>query len=323
MHRHAIGHRRSPGGVGAGDEIASELHRRQLAGTVAGKPRLDPRRMALRRRLHGFGTRIGPAYRTVGFPGRQCDQRLHREIELTAETAAAGRRDDANARGIHAQDERDLVAIHVRGLCAGENLDALADPPGIACLRLEIGMLDERRLESAARRRPSLSEAGCRVALLEETAGEHIVGAEPVQHRRARCQGSLDRQNRLARMPLDRQILLRDGLDRRLVADQRHHRFAAIVHAAFGQHGLVLDIGIDAIGVVRHVGRRQHEGETGMPALQFVERTESKGGARMGRTHRTKPEAVSRIRIRAEFLGPGQFGGTIELGDTGADRRPA
>ena len=50
---------------------------------------------------------------------------------------------------IEAHDQGHLVAVHIGRLGAGEDLDAIADAPGIARLRLDIGMLDEGGLEDA------------------------------------------------------------------------------------------------------------------------------------------------------------------------------
>ncbi len=55
----------------------------------------------------------------------------------------------------------------------------------------------------------------------------------------------------------DRHVLVADGFDRVARADERDHRIAAIARQAIGQHRLVLDGGVDAIEVGRHVARRQ------------------------------------------------------------------
>ena len=56
-------------------------------------------------------------------------------------------------------------------------------------------------------------------------------------------------------LPVDGQLVLGDALDRGAVAHQGQHRLAAIAHpAACGQDRLVLDVGIDAEAVARHIG---------------------------------------------------------------------
>ena len=55
--------------------------------------------------------------------------------------------------GVDAEHARGLVAVHVGRLRAGGDLHPLADRHGVAGLRLDIGVLDERGLEAALDRR--------------------------------------------------------------------------------------------------------------------------------------------------------------------------
>ena len=81
------------------------------------------------------------------------------------------------------------------------------------------------------------------------------------------------------------------------VADQRHHRLAAIAHLAVGQHRLVLDVGIDAEAVERHVGGRQHGGQAPAQRRQVAQR---EARPRMRRAHDADPQRIGRNGIGAE-----------------------
>jgi hypothetical protein len=64
------------------------------------------------------------------------------EVELAAEPATAGGRNDPNLTGPEAEDQRDLVAVHVRRLRADRELDPVADAPGDARLQDQVRVLD-------------------------------------------------------------------------------------------------------------------------------------------------------------------------------------
>ena len=97
MDRHAVRDRRAPGGVGAGVEVGLHLEGGEPAVCVGGRLRPDARRMALGGRGHRLGAadrRCAPAASSTMRGDRE--QRLHRDVELAAEAAAAGGRADAH-----------------------------------------------------------------------------------------------------------------------------------------------------------------------------------------------------------------------------------
>ena len=73
------------------------------------------------------GRGIDAADRPVEDERGDRDERLEREVELAAEAAAAGARDDAHAVGRQAEDQGELVAVHVRRLGGHEDLDPVVD----------------------------------------------------------------------------------------------------------------------------------------------------------------------------------------------------
>ena len=149
MHRHAIGDGRTPGGVGAGVEVGREIHRRQPPVARRAHFRADAGGMALGRRHDRFGARIDHPDRAIEPPRGERDERLDRQVQLRAESAADRGRDDAHLRRRDAENLRDVVAIHVGRLRAGLDFDAIADASRKAGFRLDIGVLDEAGLERA------------------------------------------------------------------------------------------------------------------------------------------------------------------------------
>jgi hypothetical protein len=112
--------------------------------------------------------RIDAAHGTVEQPRSGRDQRLEREVELAAETAADCRGDDPHLLLRKAEHQRQLVAIHVGRLRAGEDLDTVADAARVSGLRFDIGMLDETRPELALGNRRRRGE--CRLDIAAEDA---------------------------------------------------------------------------------------------------------------------------------------------------------
>ena len=111
--------------------------------------------MPLGRRPHRFRAREHHADRAVQHPGRQRDERLDPEVQLAAEPATARTGDHADLLVGEAEDERDLVAVHVRGLGGREDGDPVADPLRIPGLGFDVGVLDVARSRTCrSRRRP-------------------------------------------------------------------------------------------------------------------------------------------------------------------------
>ena len=189
--------------------------------------------MALRARGHRL--RAGPdgadGSPVVEAPGRDRDQRMDAEVELAAEAAAAGGRDDPHLVRADAEDQRDLVAVHVRRLGADRELDPVADAARDAGLGLDVRVLDERRLDLDLRghRRASRAQRrrrrGASAAADEDVAGRGVVQRagrpDRAPRRRPRTGGSgsqvigssasLDRRRASARRRRARESPRRDG----------------------------------------------------------------------------------------------------------------
>ena len=111
------------------------------------------------------------------------------EVELAAEPAAAGGRDDPHLVRPEAEDQRDLVAIHVRRLRADRELDPVADPARDPGLGLDVRVLDERRLDLDVRGHRRGGERGVDVAARDAAADEDVAGRRVVERRGIRGEG--------------------------------------------------------------------------------------------------------------------------------------
>ena len=147
---------------------------------VAGEARPHPGRVALRGRGHRLGPRVNRSDRPAELPRRDREQRLYRDVELAAEPAADRRGDDVHPPGLDPENARGLVAIHVRGLGAREDPDALADPLGVARFRLDVRVLDEAGRELALGHVRRRGDRRVDVALHDPAADKDVVGVRRV-----------------------------------------------------------------------------------------------------------------------------------------------
>ena len=183
-----------------------------------------------------------------------------------------------------------------------------------AGLGLDIGVLDEGGLERALGHGGAVGEGVADVAALHAALQQQVAAAcrpAPAAHRRA-VAASMPTDRRLRR-PGDRHVLVADRQHDGALADQRHDRLAAIAHLAVGQHRLVLDVGIDAEAVERHVGRRQHA------------RPRPRGAAasRSPSVKRARACGERTTRIHERIGGHGVGAEPLAARDLGARRRPA
>ena len=278
--------------------------------------------MPLRRGGHRLDARIDHAHRPAHLPGRDREERLHRDVELAAEAAAAAGGPDAHVLGRNAEHARGLVAVHVGRLGAGDDLDRVrAGGRGVAGLGLDIGVLDEARAERAFGRCAPLGRlAGIRIAAAQAAAGQDVVGPRGVERRRAVGERRLDAGERHERRPGDRNLRLVDAIQRLARADEPEHRFAAEAHFAGREDRLVLGVREDAEGVLaRHVGRRDDRLEPGVPGSKRFEVAERERRARMRRADDAQPQRLRRRLVGAEFFAAGHLRPAVEPGNARAD----
>ena len=277
--------------------------------------------MALGRRSHRLDPVEHRADRPVEVPRRHRQQHLERAVDLAAEPASAGAGQHADRVDGKAEHVGDLVAVHVRRLGGGRQLQPVADTPRPTRLGLDIGVLDEGGLEAALDHHVRFRERGIGIALLHEAAPHHVVVVAGVDDGRAFRHRGLDPVDMRADLVMDRHVLVADAVHRLVVPDQSQHGLAAILHLAVGEHRLVLDVRIDAEGVESgHVRRTQHPDEAGMGIEQGLEIADREGRAPVRRAHRAHPERVGRGAVRAEDLAAVDLAPSVGLGHPGADR---
>ena len=256
--------------------------------------------MSLGRRRHALDAVPYGTHGPLQNPARYGQQGLHRDIELAAKTATTSRGDDAHALLCKAKHPRHLVPVHVGRLRAGKDLHALADATGIARLGLDIGVLDKTGLEAAFSHMSGNENGLIGIAFLHEAARQHIIRFEIMQ-RRISNQPLSNPDGRGLDLPGDWQISDCHGVDAVRLAHQRQDRFAAIANLTIGQHGLILEIGIDAEGILaRHIMRCQNPDDAGMRRLKSRQITQREARPRMGRADNAQPQGVSGCGIRTK-----------------------
>ena len=149
VHRHPVGHGRAPARIGPGVEISLEIKPGNAAIGIAAclEPYLAG--VTLGGRPHGFLARIDNAAWPLELPCSNRNIRLHGNVQLRAEPAAAGGRHDADLFDRQVHDRCHRVAVHVRRLGGGMDCNRVIIANRPACFRLDIGMLDEGRGKAA------------------------------------------------------------------------------------------------------------------------------------------------------------------------------
>ena len=218
VHRHAIRHRRPPTCVGAGVEHRIGFGELQLTLCVRAESYLDIRRMALGTRSHAFGALIHAGDGSVEQPRSQSDQRLHRHVELAAETTATSGRHDANLLGLEFHDDRHLVAIHVRRLSRDVNFQTITNAPGPACFRLDVSVFDETGVEFAVCNRRALFHRRNNITATHAAFDQHIAGLIMLDKRCIVRHRLRQGQHRLPWLIGNRNFIIGDRLDRRALA---------------------------------------------------------------------------------------------------------
>ena len=320
MNRHPRRHRRSPRRIGAGVEVAAEIEGGEAAIGIGGEADDHVRRVPLRRRHHRFAAAVGEAHRTPGEPGGESDVRLHRQIEFAAEPTADGGGDDAHLLRGEAEDAGDIAPVGIRRLRGNRDLDGVADAPRAARLRLDVGMLDETRLEGAFGDRRGAGEAGGHIPRLDDAADEFVRRPIVEQQRRIGSGRRLDRPRLRQALPEHRKIFGIERLDGRPVGDDGGDRLAGETHPMAGEHRLVAELRRDAVGVLaRDVVGGEDADNAGVPLAQRGGIADDEVGGDVGRADDAKGERVGRGDVVAEALRAVEPGEPVEAGDRRAD----
>ena len=275
--------------------------------------------MALGGRHHALGPLVDAGDRRAGEPGGERRERLDRDVELAPKTAAAGARHDPHLSGGKAQDLGRHVPVHDRRLGRDGEFHPVSHAPRPAGLRLDIGVLDESRLEAPLGRHGAARQRRLGVAALHRTLDQPVAVGRRVDQGRIRRTGLVQAAHRRQRLVADRQVFVSKRRHRLTRAYQGDHGVAAVAHDLLGQHRLVAQVGIDADAVRRHVGGAEHPHDTRPGGGRGVQVAEHHACGLVRRADDAEPERVRRHRVGAIALGPGELGRAVELGEAGAD----
>ena len=292
VNRHARRHRRPPARVGAGVEAGVHLAGEQPARGVAAELGVDARGVALGGGGHALGARVDAGNRLAGEPGAERDERLHRHVELAAETAAASARDNAHLLRPQFHHDRGFVAVHVGRLRGDVDLDALADAPRPAGLRFDVGVLDESGFETRFRHSCAIRPRRHRIAATDAAIEQQVAGFVRLHARRIRRHGRRQSRDRRQRFPGHRETRGVEALERLACAHHGCYGLAPEARFACSEHGLVLDIGVNSETVRGHVGCGKHAHDSGAATPERIEVADAEARPMMRRAHHAQPERI-------------------------------
>ena len=189
-------------------------------------------------------------------------------------------------------------------------------------LGLDIGVLDEARLDLALDDLIGGGESFFHVAALHQPAGQEIAGAALMQQAGAGGLGLRGRQEGGQRRPCDGELVIVERFDRYLIAHHRGHRLAAKPCHPFSEHRLVGKRRDHPETVASgNIGRRQHPFEPRAACKEVCEIAELKAGMMMRRADDFQPQAARRRHIVAKPLRAVDLGTAVDPHHAGAHRR--
>jgi hypothetical protein len=220
--------------------------------------------------------------------------------------------------GGNAEDGGDLVAVHVGGLGAGDDLDAVTDAAGVAGLGFDVGMLDEAGACFDIGAGCGGCECGFDVAGGYFAAAQDVAGGVDVQ---VGGGGGIRKGGLGEEFPGDRQVGVVDGGQGIGVADQGADGLAAMADVGFGEHRLVFAGRVDAVEVAAgDVRRGQDSDQAGMFGQQWREIAQGEAGVGVRAADRSeRQDGFRRQGVGAETVGSGQLGGAVDLGEPCSD----
>ena len=252
-------------------------------------------------------------------PCGQCHIRLHREIELRAETTAAGRRDDADVRGGNAQNGRRIIAVEIGRLGRDRDFDAIADAPRPSSFGLDIGMFDEAGFEFTLNHNVAGGKGGLGIATRHAATDEDVTGPVGVKFSGRGCHGLIDGEQRLKFGPFDGEGGKIELIYRGTLTNDGGNCLALEPRFPFGEDRLVGEGGDDAEDVAAgHVAGRQDADETGVLFKKLAGVAKAEGGAVKGRADGAHEERIGWNKVGAECFAAVDLGMTVEPLEAGA-----
>ncbi len=199
------------------------------------------------------------------------------------------------------------------------DLDAIAHAFRPPRLRLDIGVLHEGRLEDTFGHGGAVGKGGRGIPALHATFEQQVLRPVRLHQRCIGGHGSIDTEQRRFGKPLDRHLVVVDGLNLGPRTDQGDHCLTSIARNPVCQHRLILDVGIDAETVERHLRRGQHCCE---PAPQGGEIAQDEACPGMRRPHDPDPQRIAGNGIGPEGIAAGDLGNAVDPRDS-SPYRPA
>ncbi len=319
--RHPVGHRRPPRGVGPGVEDGVDVDPDQLPVEGGSQPHRDPGGMTLGGRHHRLRPGVRHPHRATEPPGSQRQQRLHRKVELSAESSADGGGHDSDLRGIEGQDLGYLDQIEVRGLGGGVDLDAVAKPTGVTGFGLDVGVFDEPRRELALHHHRRSGESGLGVSLLDETPDQDVLPAIGVEEVGAFAHGLAGICEVVEHVPAHREPVGVEHLHRSGLPHHQGDRLAPKPGLALGQDRLIGHMGDHPEPIAtRDVAGCEHGHDPRVRGEIPIDVANLEPGSGMRRPNGAGDQDIFGGDVVAELLGPPHLGRAVDPRDPGPDR---
>ena len=130
-------------------------------------------------------------------------------------------------------------------------------------------------------------------------------------------ESSVETDERLERLPTDREAGDIEAVDRGALADDGRHGLSAVARLDFSEHGLILHVGKDAEGILaRHIRGGEHAENPRLIRDEGAKIADGETCPRMRRADGAKPKRVLRGLVGAIGLA------AVELGKAVKARHP-
>ena len=184
---------------------------------------------------------------------------MHPQVQLAAETTAAGSRDHPNGVLRQPHNIGDLVPVHIRRLGGDSYLKSVSYATGPACFGFDIAMFDEPRLIVILDHDIGSFHRGRSVALFDKSFCHDVAGMIIVNTMGVFGQRRVEAVYVIPLFIVNWHVFVANTVDAVIVADQRDHVLAFEADLSIGESWLILHIRVYTVSVeARHIGRGQN-----------------------------------------------------------------
>src|SRR5215831_2265618 len=210
-------------------------------------------------------------------PRGNCQERLHRKVELGAKTTTDRRGNDAHLFRSNPENDCDVAAIHVRSLGACLNLDPVANAASEASLRLDVGVFHKAGFALHLRHDFGARQRVIDVPAHNPTTRQDIFRPAVVNQAVFRGQCGIDLGDVWEWFPEYGKLRQLQGLYGNRFAHDGSDRFAAMACFLLGKYRLVCKLGDYAVAILpRYVFCGKHRLNSGMLANETGKISEPK-----------------------------------------------